>query len=57
MPRIGIRVTDDFQDELKAIAEQRGVSVSDFIRRAAHNEVNNRHTMSDDVGPPGKFVK
>jgi predicted DNA binding CopG/RHH family protein len=49
MPRIGIRVTDDFHDEIKALAAVDGVSVSDFVRRAIENEMLQRRTVSDTV--------
>ena len=49
MPRIGIRITEEFHEEIKTVAEIDGVSVSDFVRQAIENEMLDRRTASNRI--------
>ena len=53
MPRIGIRITNDLNEELKTVAEFEGVSVSDFVRQSLEQTLQfsrtGGHTASYNV--------
>ena len=49
MPQIGIRVSDELHQRIRAAAQEQRVSVSHFIKRATEQVLNGCQTMSTSV--------